>query len=85
MERPKQRTKFSSMPTMDFRSKIREIVDRVSCPRHSKSVGKPCWWIRSDNNGLYAGICSSRINKIYNGAIDPTSVSRRNVKKESHR
>lgn len=80
-----QRTKFSLTPEMDFRSKIREIVDRVSCNRHNVQLGEPCWWIPSDTQGVYAGICQHRISQIYNGQIDPQSTDHRHQKKEFKR
>lgn len=80
-----QRTKFSLAPEMDFRSKIQEIFDRVPCKRHDAQIGEPCWWIPSDSQGMYAGICQHRISHIYNGQIDPQSTENRRPKKEFKR
>jgi hypothetical protein len=85
MQRPLQRTKFSATPSMDFRSKIRDIVEQIKCKRHGKDVGEPCWWIPSGTRGLYAAICQHRIRQVYNGKIDPKSVSNRRPSKEPAR
>ncbi len=75
MQRPKNRTKFSITPMMDFTSKIREIVEHTHCKRHGRLLGQPCWWIPSDGSLLYAGICSSRISQRYNGVVTEKSLS----------
>lgn len=82
MQRPKQRSKYNLAPVRDFRSKVREIVNRVSCVKHTKRVGQPCWWIHSDGDQLFPSICSARVSQVYNGQIDPKSVSTKRPKKE---
>lgn len=61
------RPQFVEQETQDFTSKIRKIVDRVSCKKHDARIGQPCWWINSDVLYLNAAVCGHRIRKVYVG------------------
>jgi hypothetical protein len=85
MHRPKQRTKFSITPMMDFRSKIADILGRTECEKHKVPTGVPCFHIPKDVGGYHAAICNTRVLGVYNGTIDPTSISNKRPQKEFSR
>jgi len=82
MQRPKPVKKFSITPIMDFRSKIRDVLDVSTCKKHNAPEGIPCFYIPRDTGGHYAGICQSRIKQVYDGKISEASVSNKRPKKE---
>lgn len=83
MQRPKQRTKFSASPERDFRSKIRDILDVTTCEKHDVSEGVPCFSVPKDDGGYHSAICNKRVLQVYNGRIDPNSISNKRPKKEN--
>lgn len=66
---PVRRPKFSfQQVTEDFTSKISNVVNHTLCAKHGAiRHGQPCWWLRTDNGSLLAGICNSRAGMIYTG------------------
>ena len=63
---------------------IRAVVNRKSCPVHSASPGKPCWWIHTVDGTLLAGVCNNRALKAgMTGRINPQSLSRKLLRKKS--
>lgn len=79
MQRPRPRPKFSITPVMDFRSKIKDIVDNTTCVLHKADLGIPCFHIPRDTAGYHAGICNKRILKVFNGQVSTSSLNRRNA------
>lgn len=84
MQRPKHRTKFNPSSLMDFRKKIKDVMDAAACARHDVPIGVPCFHVPRETGGYYPAICAKRIGKVYNGQIDPKSV-RKSSKKEHSR
>lgn len=56
-------------------SVIPVVIDRVSCTRHNRAPGHPCWWLWLLSGRKSPAICNQRARSAgFNGEIDPRSL-----------
>jgi hypothetical protein len=59
----------------DLTRKIDDIMNRVACKKHNVPQGVPCFHIPRNRPGYYAGLCGTRVRKVFNGVSRRSSFS----------